>query len=85
MAKLSPEEEATRRFCKAYWAWLRRDLVEEPLPVDFGVDPQFGEAVARQIHIEFEDRVMQKTLANLPQRPVKRSASNNSDERKPML
>ena len=49
------------RFAETFWQWMRREITVEPDPVAFGLDPAFGEAIARQCHIEFERGVKQQT------------------------
>lgn len=60
--KSTPYEQAQCDFVKAYWAWKRREITEEPLPGAFGLHPEVGEGLARQVHIEFERQVVSRII-----------------------
>ena len=65
---MTPAEE---RFAKAYLAYkLRYTEDVEPLAKDYGLTPLVGEAIARQVHRQFEmERVKRATDASASKKP----------------
>jgi hypothetical protein len=57
--KTISKEEA---FVDACWAFKRRQRTTEPTAHEFGIDYHLFEALARQVHIEFENHACR----NLP-------------------
>ena len=49
------KEEA---FVAAYWAFKRRQRLEEPTAHEFGLPWSLSEALARQVQKEFEQQVL---------------------------
>lgn len=46
---MTPDES----FCAAYWSFLRGVRVFEPLPTEFGIEPQLANVLARQCETHY--------------------------------